>query len=134
MRISISSASPPAAIALPQGVQLPTADVRSEIDERAYREWMESSRRGGRIAALFASDSIAGVLGIGTVLETWHLVSAGGVRPQPDYVPLVAMVFCLLPLTLWACGAYRGGKARVDPVKKRNWSNWCEAMSVRMPP
>ena len=22
----------------------------------------------------------------------------------------------------------------VDPVKKRNWSNWCEPMSTRMPP
>ncbi len=63
------------------------------------------------------TDGIAGVLGIGTVLRTWQLVSAGGVRPLPDYVPLVAMVFCLLPLTLWACGAYRGGKARVDLVK-----------------
>src|SRR6185503_75643 len=70
-----------------------------------------------RIAALFITDSIAGMLGIGTVLRTWELVSAGGVRPLPDYVPLVAMVFCLLPLTLWACGAYKGGKARIDLVK-----------------
>ena len=104
-------------IALPQGVRLPTADVRSGLDERAFREWIESSRRVGRIAALFITDSIAGMLGIGTVLRTWELVSAGGIRPLPDYVPLVAMVFCLLPLSLWACGAYKGGKPRIDLVK-----------------
>ena len=117
MRISISSASPPATLALPQGVQLPTADVRSELDKRAFRGWTESSRRFIRVAALFATDSLAGVLSIGMVLRTWELVSAGGVRPLPDYVPLVALVFCLLPLSLWATGAYRGGKARVDLVK-----------------
>lgn len=117
MRFSLSSVSPPITIALPEGVRLPTTDVRSGIDKRAFREWIESSRRVGRIAALFVTDGVAGVLGIGTVLRTWELVSAGGIRPLPDYVPLVAMVFCLLPLTLWACGAYRGGRARVDLVK-----------------
>ena len=32
---------------------------------------------------------------------------------------VVAMVFCLLPLSLWACGAYAGGKSRVDLTKIR---------------
>jgi exopolysaccharide biosynthesis polyprenyl glycosylphosphotransferase len=68
------------------------------------------------VAALFASDSLAGLLAIGTVLQTWEFVSAGGARPVPDSVPLMAMVFCLLPLSLWACGAYKGGRARVDLV------------------
>jgi exopolysaccharide biosynthesis polyprenyl glycosylphosphotransferase len=98
-------------------VHLPTADVRSKLDDRAFREWIESSRRVGRVAALFLTDSIAGVLAIGTVLRTWELVSAGGIRPLPDYVPLVALVFCLLPLSLWACGAYKGGQPRIDLVK-----------------
>jgi len=98
-------------------VQLPTVDVRSGLDERAFRVWTESSHRACRVAVLFLTDSIAGVLSIGIVLRTWELVSAGGIRPLPDYVPLVALVFCLLPLSLWAFGAYRGGKARVDLVK-----------------
>jgi FlaA1/EpsC-like NDP-sugar epimerase len=117
LRSSVSPVPQPAFVALPAGVQLPTVDVRSGLDERAFRGWTESSRRVGRVAALFVTDGIAGVLAIGAVLRTWELVSAGGTRPLPDYVPLVALVFCLLPLALWACGAYRGGKARVDLVK-----------------
>ena len=117
MRLSTSAAPQPALVALPEGVRLPTADVRSGLDERAFRGWTESSRRAVRVAALFVTDSAAGVLAIGAVLRTWQLVSAGGMRPIPDYVPLVALVFCLLPLSLWATGAYRGGKARVDLVK-----------------
>ena len=117
VRLSASSASPPAAIALPRGVRLPTTDVRTELDERAFRGWTESSRRAARVVTLFLTDSTAGVLAIGAVLRTWELVSAGGIRPLPDYVPLVAMVFCLLPLSLWACGAYAGGKSRVDLTK-----------------
>ena len=117
MRFSAPPASHPAVVALSQGVHLPTVDVRSGLDERAFRGWSESSRRVIRVVTLFVTDSLAGVLAIGAVLTTWELVSAGGIRPLPDYVPLVAMVFCLLPLSLWACGAYAGGKARVDLVK-----------------
>jgi exopolysaccharide biosynthesis polyprenyl glycosylphosphotransferase len=117
VRTSVSAAPRPAVIALPNGVQLPTVDVRSGLDERAFRGWSESTRRLSRVATLFASDSLAGLLAIGTVLYTWEFVSAGGVRPVPDPVPLIAMVFCLLPLSLWACGAYKGGTARVDLVK-----------------
>ncbi len=117
MRLSTTAAPQPALVALPEGVRLPTADVRSGLDERVFRGWTESSRRFTRVAALFVTDSIAGVLSIGMVLRTWELVSAGGVRPVPDSVPLVALVFCLLPLSLWATGAYRGGMARVDLVK-----------------
>jgi exopolysaccharide biosynthesis polyprenyl glycosylphosphotransferase len=117
LRLSAHSINRPTVVALPDGVQLPTADIRSRIDERAFRGWSESSRRLSRLAVLFITDSLAGVLSIGMVLRTWELVSAGGVRPLPDYVPLVALVFCLLPLSLWATGAYRGGKARVDLVK-----------------
>jgi exopolysaccharide biosynthesis polyprenyl glycosylphosphotransferase len=112
-----SSTPPEAAVAVPLHVRLPTADVRSWLDERAFRGWTESSRRFGRIAALFMTDSVAGLLSIGTVLRTWELVSADGLRPLPDYVPLVALVFCLLPLALWATGAYAGGKRRLDLVK-----------------
>lgn len=116
MRITTSSAPSEAAVALAR-VQLPTTDVRSWLDERAFRGWNESSRRLGRVAALFVCDGLAGLLSIGTVLGTWDFVSADGFRPQPDPVPLIALVFCLLPLALWATGAYSGGKRRVDLVK-----------------
>ena len=125
MRFSAPPASHPAVVALPQGVHLPTVDVRSGLDERAFRGWSESSRRVIRVVTLFGTDSLAGVLAIGAVLRTWELVSAGGMRPLPDHVPLVAMVFCLLPLSLWACGAYAGGKARVDLVEDRVWRADC---------
>ncbi len=106
-----------AASALPDRVQLPTEDVRSWLNERALRGWTDSSHRVCRVAVLFVTDSLAGLLGIDMVLRTWELVSAGGTRPVPDRVPLITLVFCLLPLGMWASGAYAGGKARIDLVK-----------------
>lgn len=102
---------------VPPGVQLPEADVRTRFNERARRNWTESTRRVVRVAVLVASDVTAGLLGVLIVLTTWELVSSGGRRPLPDDVPLLAMVFCLQPLALRVSGAYAGGKARTDLVK-----------------
>ena len=98
-------------------VQLPQADVRTRFNERAFRNWTESSRRVARIAVLIASDTAAGLLGVLLVQITWELVSGGGRRPLPEMVPLLAMVFCLQPLALRVTGAYAGGKTRTDLVK-----------------
>lgn len=94
--------------------QLPTEDVRQRIDDRAIRGWTESSRRLMRGLVLLASDLLAGVTGVFIAVGTWTLVSAGGTRPRPDDVPLLAMVFFLLPLALYAFGAYQGGRVRKD--------------------
>jgi exopolysaccharide biosynthesis polyprenyl glycosylphosphotransferase len=106
-----------AAAAASPRVQLPVADVRTRLNERAIRGWTESSRRLARGLALFASDSAAGLIGVLTVQDTWALVSGGGRRPLPDEIPLLAMVFCLQPLALRVSGAYGGGKARTDILK-----------------
>jgi exopolysaccharide biosynthesis polyprenyl glycosylphosphotransferase len=98
-------------------VQLPDADVRARLNERALRHWTESSRRVARVAALVTSDVAAGLLGVLLVLTTWEIVSSGGRRPLPDDVPLLAMVFCLQPLALRVTGAYAGGRTRTDLVK-----------------
>jgi exopolysaccharide biosynthesis polyprenyl glycosylphosphotransferase len=98
-------------------VELPDADVRTRLNERAFRNWTESSRRVARIATLVASDTAAGLLGLLVVQATWALVSGGGRRPLPDSVPLLAMVFCLQPLALRVTGAYAGGKTRTDFLK-----------------
>ena len=71
-------------------VHLPDADVRTRFNERAFRNWTESSRRLVRIAILGASDIAAGLLGVLIVQMTWELVSSGGRRPLPDNVPLLA--------------------------------------------
>jgi exopolysaccharide biosynthesis polyprenyl glycosylphosphotransferase len=97
--------------------QLPTVDVRSHLDERAARGWNESWRRMVRVAVLMASDVGAGLLGVLTVRLTWELVSSGGRRPVPDEVPLLAMVFCLMPLALRVVGAYAAGGVRTDAMK-----------------
>jgi exopolysaccharide biosynthesis polyprenyl glycosylphosphotransferase len=102
--------------ALTGEVHLPRVDVRTILDERAFRGWTQSSRRAVRIAGLLISDTIAGLIGILTVEYTWLLVSSGGRRPMPDEVPLLAMVFCLQPLALRVAGAYSPG-ARRDIVK-----------------
>src|SRR5262245_11023705 len=100
-----------------EDVQLPSIDIRARLDERAFRNLTESSRRVVRIAGLVASDAFAGFLGVATVEATWRLVSSGGRRPLPDDVPLLAMVLCLQPLALRVTGAYAGGKARTDFLK-----------------
>ena len=107
----------PASPMLPPGVQLPTVDVRTGQNDRALRGWSESTRRLARVVALFASDSIAGLISVWVVLNTWAVVSNGGRRPLPDEVPLLATVFCLMPLALRVTGAYGGGKARTDILK-----------------
>jgi exopolysaccharide biosynthesis polyprenyl glycosylphosphotransferase len=98
-------------------IQLPRADVRTRFNQRAFRNWSESSRRALRVATLIVSDTVAGVAGVWLVEATWTVVSGGGRRPLPDQVPLLAMVFCLQPLALRVSGAYAGGKARVDLVR-----------------
>ena len=105
------------AVPLPHGVQLPAADVRTRLNEWAFRSWTESSRRLVRVAALLTSDLAAGVLGVLAVQLTWTLVSGGGRRPVPYQVPLFAMVFCLLPLALTATGAYAGARTRTDVLR-----------------
>ena len=67
-----------------------------------------------RTIGLIASDILAGLAGVYTALETWPLVSNGGLRPLPNEIPLLAMVFCLQPMALRIVGAYRGGRARTD--------------------
>ena len=102
---------------LPLDVELPDADVRTRFNERAFRNWTESSRRIARVAVLASSDAAAGLLGVLVVQRTWEVVSGGGLRPVPDLVPLLAMVFCLQPLALRVTGAYAGGRARADLLK-----------------
>jgi exopolysaccharide biosynthesis polyprenyl glycosylphosphotransferase len=98
----------------PLVVQLPTGDVRKWLDERALRCWSESTRQVARTLGLLTSDVLAGLAGVYTALETWPLVSNGGLRPLPNEIPLLAMVFCLQPLALKMVGAYRGGPARAQ--------------------
>jgi exopolysaccharide biosynthesis polyprenyl glycosylphosphotransferase len=105
------------ALASAKAIQLPTVDVRTRLNEQAFRGWTESTRRIARDLALFATDSLAGILAVWAVQNTWNLVSAGGRRPLPDEIPLIAMVFCLMPLALRVTGAYAGGKARTDVLK-----------------
>src|SRR5687767_3041488 len=106
MQVSDSRDRRSAAAAVSPRVQLPVADIRTRLNERAIRGWTESSRRLARGLALFATDSAAGVLGVLTVQDTWAVVSGGGRRPLPDEIPLLAMVFCLQPLALRVSGAY----------------------------
>jgi len=94
--------------------QLPTGDVRKWLDERALRGWIESIRQVFRSLGLFASDTLAGLAGVYTALDTWTLVSNGGLRPVPNEIPMLAMVFCLQPLALVLVGAYKGGRARTQ--------------------
>jgi exopolysaccharide biosynthesis polyprenyl glycosylphosphotransferase len=93
---------------------LPKRDVREALDAAVKRGWSENARRGIRIAALLANDTLAGLAGIATVIATWDLVDAGGLRPVPNAIPLLAMVFCIQPLALRATGAYGGGRNRVS--------------------
>ena len=102
---------------LREDIQLPRTDVRSRFNQRALRNWNESSRRAVRVATLMAGDMVAGVAGVWLLEATWSVVSGGGRRPLPDQVPLLAMVFCLQPLAMRVTGAYAGGKARVDLVR-----------------
>jgi exopolysaccharide biosynthesis polyprenyl glycosylphosphotransferase len=106
-----------ARLALPGSMRLSQTDSRQWLNDRAMRGWTESSRRFLRNVVLFVSDMAAGVLAIGTVIQLWHLVDDGGLRPQPDPIPLLAMIVCLQPLALRASGAYGGGKARTDLLK-----------------
>ena len=92
--------------------QLPSGDVRKWLDERALRGWIESIRHAFRSLGLIASDTLAGLAGVYTALETWPLVSNGGLRPVPNEIPMLAMVFCLQPLALVMMDAYKGGRAR----------------------
>lgn len=96
------------------GFRLPYRDVRQRIDDRARRGFTESSRRFLRVLVFGLSDMAAGVTAVYAILATWNLVSAGGVRPLPDAVPLLAAVLCLQPLALYAFGAYSGRAARLD--------------------
>jgi len=96
---------------------LPATDVRKWMDERAVRNWTESAREVGRLLGLFVSDTVAGLAGVYTALETWSVVSNGGVRPVPNEIPLLAMVFCIQPLALRTVGAYRGGRARTQILR-----------------
>jgi exopolysaccharide biosynthesis polyprenyl glycosylphosphotransferase len=98
------------AVALP----LPSTDVRKWLDERAARAWTGSVRDMLRALGLYAGDTLAGLAGVYTALETWSVVSAGGLRPVPNEIPLLAMVFCIQPLALRAVGAYRGGRSRTQ--------------------
>jgi exopolysaccharide biosynthesis polyprenyl glycosylphosphotransferase len=93
---------------------LPATDVRKWLDERAVRAWTEWARELSRLLGLFVSDTVAGLAGVYTALETWSVVSNGGVRPLPNEIPLLAMVFCIQPLALKAVGAYRGGRPRTQ--------------------
>ncbi len=96
------------------GVILPDRDVRTALDEAVRRGWTEHTRRAARVAALLIADTLAGLIGVVLTLKTWEIVSAGGVRPLPNPIPLIAMVFCIQPLALRVTGAYGGGRQRVS--------------------
>lgn len=93
---------------------LPSDDVRRRMDDRALRGWTESSRRAIRVLTLLGVDIASGLLGVQLLLASWTIVSAGGRRPVPLEIPLVAMVLFLQPLALQAFGAYKGGQTRTD--------------------
>ncbi len=95
-------------------ITLPDSDIRRALDEAVRRGWTEHTRRALRIALLLVGDLIAGLLGVYVVLRTWFVVSSEGLRPLPEAIPLVAMVFCIMPLALRITGAYGGGKTRAD--------------------
>jgi exopolysaccharide biosynthesis polyprenyl glycosylphosphotransferase len=92
-------------------------DVRKVHDERALRAWTQSLREAARLLGLLASDTLAGLAGVYTALETWSVVSNGGLRPLPNEIPLLAMVFCIQPLALRVVGAYGGGRARTQVLR-----------------
>jgi exopolysaccharide biosynthesis polyprenyl glycosylphosphotransferase len=93
---------------------LPKSDVRRALDAAVRRGWNEATRRGARAAWLLLMDTFAGLAGVATVTATWWLVDRNGLRPVPDTLPLLAMVFCIQPLALRATGAYGGGNARAS--------------------
>lgn len=95
-------------------VLLPDHDIRQSLDEAVRRGWTEHTRHVARGVALVIADTAAGFLGIAFVLNTWWLVSNGGLRPLPNPIPLLAMVCCIQPLALCATGTYGGGRARVS--------------------
>jgi exopolysaccharide biosynthesis polyprenyl glycosylphosphotransferase len=95
-------------------VRLPKGDVRRALDASVRRGWTEHTRRAVRVAFLLVSDTMAGLAGVATVIGTWSLVDAGGLKPVPSFIPLAAMVLCIQPLALRATGAYGGGRARIS--------------------
>src|SRR4051794_33697726 len=94
------------------GIRLPTDDIRRALDRAVARGWTEHSRRIARVIFLLVADTLAGLAGVAIVLQTWWLVSNDGLRPTPNGIPLVAMVFCIQPLALRVTGAYGGGRTR----------------------
>jgi len=54
------------------------------------------------LAASFGASAQKTTLTVYTALETWSVVSNGGLRPVPNEIPLLAMVFCIQPLALRA--------------------------------
>ena len=93
---------------------LPKSDVRRALDAAVRRGWSEATRRAARISCLLVIDTLAGLASIATVTATWWLVDKNGLRPVPDNIPLIAMVFCIQPLALRATGAYGAGGARTS--------------------
>jgi exopolysaccharide biosynthesis polyprenyl glycosylphosphotransferase len=96
------------------GIRLPDRDVRKALDESVFRGWTEHTRRLTRVVCLLAADTLAGLIGVATVINTWGLVSNEGARPVPKAIPLIAMVCCIQPLALRVTGAYGGGRARAS--------------------
>jgi exopolysaccharide biosynthesis polyprenyl glycosylphosphotransferase len=96
------------------GIRLPDRDVRKALDDSVFRGWTEHTRRLTRVVCLLAADTLAGLIGVATVINTWGLVSNEGVRPVPNAIPLIAMVCCIQPLALRVTGAYGGGRARAS--------------------
>ena len=101
-------------LASPRENHLPKSDVRWALDAAVRRGWSEATRRASRVACLLLMDTFAGLGGLATVTSTWWLVDRNGLRPVPDTLPLIAMVFCIQPLALRATGAYSGGTARAS--------------------
>ena len=104
-------------LASPRETQLPKSDVRRALDVAVRRGWTEATRRGARVVLLLLMDTLAGLAAIATVTATWWLVDANGLRPVPNTIPLIAMVFCIQPLALRATGAYGGGHSRTSLLR-----------------
>ena len=75
-------------------VQLPDADVRIRFNERAFRNWTESSRRIARVTVLAASDIAAGLLGVFVI----HLAWLGATELALPWASLIAAVWLALVL------------------------------------
>lgn len=87
-------------------------DARKQLDEAVQRGWIELARRAVRVGVLTASDVVMSAAAWMAVL--WLFFGRGVLADLHALHPFVATLL-VLPLAIGACGAYAGGRRRVDP-------------------